>query len=232
MTDPAVSVVLPVYDGGAYLAEAIDSVLGQRPVPFQVVVVDDGSTDGAPDQVAQTYRTEPIVVLRQPRLGPAAARNRGLTAAQGDVVAFVDADDLWPPGKLAAQVALLAAEPGLDVVAGLTQRIAADSRAGGTVPLGEPERLRVVGCCVCRRSLFDRLGGFDERLVHGEDEDFFLRIDERAVPTVWLRTVTLLYRMHPHNMSRDGDARRRALFRLAKNRLDRRRAAVLEGGRS
>ena len=99
---PLVSCIVPVFNGERYLAEALDSILAQTYRPVDLIVVDDGSTDGTA-QVAAGYG-ERITYLYQENSGPAAARNKGIDAAQGEFVAFLDADDVWHEEKLARQM--------------------------------------------------------------------------------------------------------------------------------
>src|SRR5690606_28366702 len=114
-----VSVIIPVYNGERYLAEAVHSILAQTVPTLEIIVVDDGSTDGTA-RVAQRFG-DAVCYVYQPNRGPAAARNRGLERARGEIVAFLDADDLWREGKLACQCARLEADPTLDIVLGHTQ---------------------------------------------------------------------------------------------------------------
>jgi glycosyltransferase involved in cell wall biosynthesis len=103
MTAPLISCVVPVFNGERYLGEALDSILAQTYRPLELLVVDDGSTDGTAALVTR-YRDQ-IRPLFQPNAGQAAARNLGLSVARGEFVAFLDADDLWHPEKLARQMA-------------------------------------------------------------------------------------------------------------------------------
>jgi glycosyltransferase involved in cell wall biosynthesis len=100
-TPNTITAIIPVHNGERHLAEAIQSVLAQTLPPGEIIVVDDGSTD-ASAAIAQSFGA-PVRVLAQPNLGPAAARNLGLAHATGDLLAFLDADDLWTPNKLARQ---------------------------------------------------------------------------------------------------------------------------------
>src|SRR5271156_2034659 len=102
MSRPAVSVIIPTYNYGRFVTEAVDSVLAQSYTDHEVIVVDDGSVDDTPERM-QPY-AERVRYLRQPNQGPSAARNNGIEAARGEYVAFLDADDLWHPRKLEAQL--------------------------------------------------------------------------------------------------------------------------------
>ncbi len=118
-SEPLVSVVLPAYNGEAFLAEAIESILTQDYAHLEIVFVDDGSTDGTA-KIAAGFG-EKLRYVYQPNSGkPAAARNRGVQLALGDLVAFLDQDDLWLPNTLARKVSELVHDPDLDVAMGLT----------------------------------------------------------------------------------------------------------------
>jgi glycosyltransferase involved in cell wall biosynthesis len=108
---PTVSVIVPVYNAERYLGEALESVLAQTYSDYEVIVVNDGSTDGS-EQVALGFGDR-IRYIRQENAGPGAARNRGIELARGELIAFLDADDLWLPGKLAAQVEFMETHPGV-----------------------------------------------------------------------------------------------------------------------
>ena len=111
---PLVSAIVPVHNGERYLGAALESIFAQRYEPLEVIVVDDGSRDGSVAVAAQFA----VRLVRQENRGVAAARNRGLAEARGDLLAFLDQDDAWPPGKLDTQVAFLAANPAVDFVLG------------------------------------------------------------------------------------------------------------------
>src|SRR5579871_1893267 len=103
MSDLSTSVIIPVYNAEAFLAQAVESVRRQTVKPLEIIVVDDGSTDNS----AQVAARLDVHYIYQPNRGPAAARNRALTAARGQFIAFLDADDLWPDNKLAMQTEIL-----------------------------------------------------------------------------------------------------------------------------
>jgi glycosyltransferase involved in cell wall biosynthesis len=126
MSTPLVSCIVPVFNGERYLAEALDSVLGQTYRALEVIVVDDGSTDGTP-AVVRTFGAR-VRCVTQPNAGLAAARNRGLAAATAELVAFLDADDLWLPEKIACQMERFRARPELEVSLTHIQNFWADDR--------------------------------------------------------------------------------------------------------
>ena len=115
----SVSVIIPIYNSGKYLREAIDSVLAQRHRPLEVLVVDDGSSDNGPE-LAAGYGPQ-VRVIAIPHGGHPAARNAGVAASTGDYLAFLDADDLWAANKLELQLDAFASNPSLDLVFGHMQ---------------------------------------------------------------------------------------------------------------
>jgi glycosyltransferase involved in cell wall biosynthesis len=185
--DPTVSVILTTYNRGWVLREAIDSVLAQDFRDFELIVVDDGSTDDT-GQLLDAYDQD-LIVLRQSNQGVSAARNRGIAAAGGRLVAFLDSDDLWLPGKLTRQVAFFSSNPA--AVINQTEEIWI--RNGVRVnPKTRHHKLsgmifeQSLALCLVspsavmiKRSLFDEVGLFDEELPACEDYDLWLRISWR-----------------------------------------------------
>ena len=221
--DPLVSVVMPAFNSSQTIESAIDSVLAQDYPHLQLIVVDDGSTDGTPDRVLARYGAR-VSLHSQMNRGPAAARNVGLKAAQGKYVAFLDADDIWLPGKVRRQVAYLDQHPGVEAVFGRFVRWEANAAGQFAAPAGvdaEPapvkERLTSpsgqiyadllldsavhIITAMVRRSVFDDIGRFDEGLATGEDYDFWLRlawghrIDQLDAVLAW-------YRIHPGSLTK------------------------------
>jgi len=223
-----VSVVIPVRDCEAYIGEAIGSVLdGTRP-PEEVVVVDDGSADAS--AAAAEARGEQVRVIRRPAAGIAAAVNAGVAEAAGDLIAFIDADDLWSPDKLEAQLAVLA-DPGLDAVFGRVREfhspeLSAEQRAGVVRREGEHDA-RLRGTMLARRELLERVGPFDESLTIGEFVDWHTRAEGAGMRSAMLDRLVLHRRLHMSNMGRSSAGALGDYARIARAAIARRRA--LEG---
>lgn len=218
---PLISAILPVYNGAAFVAAAIESALGQTYAPLELIVVDDGSTDGSA-AIVRGFGDK-LTCIYQPNRGPAAARNAGLQIARGEIIAFLDADDLWPADKLACQQERLAADGALDVVLGHTQFMQQEDGTEETVTLiNEPYPQYFLGSALFRRSAFVTVGGFDETLRYCDDWDWFLRAQELGVAMQMFQEVALYYRRHQHNLTRSPDSRRE-LLKLLRKALARRR---------
>jgi glycosyltransferase involved in cell wall biosynthesis len=223
---PPISVIIPCHNMGRFLAEAVESVTAQGHPDVQIVVVDDGSSDDVAAHVRALPR--PVDYIRQDNLGPAAARNRGIRAARHDVLAFVDADDVWPADKLRLQLPALLEDPARDLVLG-HQRVFT-LRAGAAdgsrdYELHDPHFIFLVGCGLYRRRAFDRVGLFDETMRFSEDTDWFFRCREAGLEYRVLPEVTVLYRRHAGSMTHGLDAVGKGYLAAIKKSLDRRRRA-------
>jgi glycosyltransferase involved in cell wall biosynthesis len=188
-TPVTVSVVIPCFNAAAFIGDALRSVLDQQVAGIEVIVVDDGSAD---DSVAIAESFSAVRVLRQANRGPAAARNLGVAHARASLVAFLDADDVWLPGKLESQLALLESEPkvavaygdfyfwrpqqGTQVLFTPPPDIADAVSSGWLYPEILLDSLICIITAVVRRDVFDELGGFDEQLLTGEDYEFWIRV--------------------------------------------------------
>ena len=236
--NPLVSVVIPVFNGERFLREAIQSVLAQQYSPIEIIVVDDGSTDNT----ATVARSLPETVryLHQTNQGPAAARNRGIEQAQGSLIAFADADDLWPPAKLEQQLPYLIKDPKIDIVLGRIQQVLLSETVDGPTraqQFAEPAFSVNLGSAVIRKSVFERVGLFDETMRYSEDVDWFMRAREGGAAIGTIDAVTLFYRQHEQNMTRGKSTSELNVLKALKKSLDRRRerdgsAAALPGFRS
>ena len=218
---PLVSVVMPAYNAERHIGEALQSVLAQTYTPVEIVVVDDGSRDATAETVR---RFGPRVrFTAQTNAGAGAARNRGLAMACGRYIAFLDADDSWPPKKLARQVEILEANPGCDLLFGQVQQF-----LHGAEDLGSPEPGILPGTLLARREAFERVGPLAEDLKLGEFIDWYARAKEaglstRIEPAVWLRR-----RIHQDNLGVRERASRGDYLRVLKAAMDRRRQSAEE----
>lgn len=230
---PLVSVVIPVYNGARYLAEAVASVQGQRGIAagaLEVVIIDDGSTDGTAEVAATLAQRDPRVRwMTQPNVGAAAARNRGVEMAHGAFIAFLDADDLWTDDKLSGQLAAFEAEPALDAVFGLVEQFYTPERAeelARQVQLPtEPIAGYVPGTILARRKVFARVGMFESRWRVGEGIDWYLRARDAGLAVRLQQRVILRRRIHDDNMGRREQASATDYIHIIKAALDRRRSA-------
>jgi glycosyltransferase involved in cell wall biosynthesis len=217
-----VSVIIPAYNAERYLAEAIDSAFSQTYSPVEVIVVNDGSTDGT-EVVARGYLPR-IKFASQPNGGISKARNTAIEMAEGSFLALLDADDLWTPNKLDLQMAAFRKDPALDIVFGhmvqFLEGCGGDSRAiPGTVP----------SCAVIRRESFFRVGRFDPEVKLAEFLNWYLLAREKGLREFTVPEVVLRRRIHGDNIGIRDQKDIGMYARLLKASLDRRRAA---GGRT
>lgn len=208
-----VSAIIPAYNQGGFVEEAVRSVLAQDVPPSEVIVIDDGSTDDTATRL-DAYRGR-VRVVSQENQGVSAARNRGVALSSGALVAFLDADDAWLPGKLRAQRALFESDPGMGLVHCGVEEIDGRGRRLGVRLDGQEgwvaDRMLFFGtgvilgggsAAVIRRDLLRQAGGFDERLSTSADWDLHQRVARLArvgfVPEPLVR-----YRRHGGNMHRN-----------------------------
>lgn len=187
-TGPLVSVVIPTFNRDWAIGRAVDSVLDQDYRPVELIVVDDGSRDQT-NAILSSYDGDRLTVVRQENRGVSAARNAGVSRAQGDLIAFLDSDDYWKPGKLSAQVDFFTSHP--DALICQTGEIWV--RNGVRVNPGQRHRKQAgmiftpsLDLCLVspsavmmRKTFFSMTGGFDETLPACEDYDLWLRVTRR-----------------------------------------------------
>jgi glycosyltransferase involved in cell wall biosynthesis len=222
----AVSVVIPAFRAEPFIAEALDSVLAQDHEPVEVVVVDDGS----PDRSAEIAESVGVrCIRREENGGQAAARNTGAAATTGALVSFLDADDLWKPGKLSAEVAQLEAHPELGYVTSMMQRTLME---GASWPPGtprewfeQPQPGTLASAALIRRSVLEEIGPLDETYRHGSDTDWQARAADAGIRYAVLPQVSVHYRIHGGNDSYDNLGMRDELFTVLRGSLARKRAA-------
>jgi len=227
---PLVSVIVPVHNGEPFIRQALQSVVVQDYRPLEIVIVDDGSTDGTA-QVARTIAEAsdvPVHYVFQENRGPAAARNRGLGIAHGPIIAFQDADDVWTEHKLTTQVTLLAHDPLVSVVLGYTRAMRSTDDGGLENYPGKagPGLVTVLQAGLFRRAIFEQVGLLDEELRRGEDVDWFLRAVEQNTEIVTHSDVVLLYRRHAASVTGGDGTPSPSLLLALRRSLRRRRKAT------
>lgn len=214
---PLVSVIVPSFNGEAYIGDCLTSILDQDHPNLEVLVVDDGSTDGT-EAVVRGFG-DPVRYFRQANSGSAVARNRGLDEARGELIAFCDSDDLWTPGRLAQQVAFLLSQTHYQAACGAFCEIEADFaradaarfRPHGAVELDPAgsgwayhwllrDSLYHLDTLLVRRSALAGVR-FDPHFRRGQDFDFFLQLSQ-ATPIAQLSAVYALYRQHGGSITR------------------------------
>ena len=223
-SEPSISVVIPVRNGESFVPSAMESILAQDYRNLDVLLIDDGSTDGLPQRLKccpQFVRT-----IRQEQQGQAAARNRGIRESTGDLIAFLDIDDLWTNRHLGTLLRALEENPEAGIAQGMMRQFWIEP-AGKTYGT-EPYRGPYLGSCLFRRRVFSQCGLFDERMAYGEDTDFFFRCWENDVAKVHVQEVSLLYRRHANNMTRGRNHTAHLL--VIKRRIERIKAGISDPG--
>ncbi len=226
MEQPLVSVIIPAYNGDRYIAEAVETVLNQNYPNVELIVVDDGSTDRT-QQVLEPYFPQ-IHALSQSNQGVAAARNQGIEAAQGELIALLDQDDRFLPDKLTAQVAIFQGNPTVGVVNSGWRLIDAEGHPISTIePWHDLPHLTLEtwltrtpilpSALMFRRELWQQVGGFDSRFDGVDDVEFVWRLALAGCEAMWLPEVTVDYRQHSRTVSQQKAAERAQVFITAQD---------------
>jgi glycosyltransferase involved in cell wall biosynthesis len=223
---PRVSVIIPTYNCDRYIVEAIDSVLFQKDVDLEILVIDDGSTDGTRETLEEYG--DRIRYIYQKNQGVAAARNLGIKMAKGEFISFLDADDFFLRGKLAAQVAVFDGQPNLGLVHSGWRRVDSNGIYEMDVCLWEkvPElnleswlnwKPVLPSAMMFRREWLEAVGGFDPRFPPAEDTDLILRLALKGCLAKWLPAVTVAYRQHDRSAMYKGLPQARSLTAVMDN---------------
>jgi glycosyltransferase involved in cell wall biosynthesis len=227
VSGPLISCVIPVFNGERYLAAAVRSISGQSHRPLEIIVVDDGSTDGTAS-VVESLGTE-VRYFRQANAGPVVARNYGLAKADGELLAFLDSDDLWHSEKLSRQLARFRERPELAYSVTLVQNFWEDDVSDERERMKNHPRAKpipgfVTDTLMVTREWLVATGGFDTSLAHGDSADWFSRVDALGGVGELLPEVLVFRRIHRASFSRQlaGESREEFLHVL-KRRLDHRR---------
>jgi glycosyltransferase involved in cell wall biosynthesis len=221
-SQPTISVIIPTFNGSQFISETIDSILAQDFNDFEIIVIDDESSDATPDIVSK-YKS-PVRLITQTNSGVCVARNRGIREAKGSFIAFLDQDDYWFPNKLSSELAAFSTYLDAGVVFAKFHRWTPDMDTGHypspltfsklSKPDGEDPDFTgwiyhqmlldsqvLTSAALARVDIFKKCGAFDESLPFSEDWEFWLRVS-RQFQFVKLRQITVLYRQHPTQGSR------------------------------
>jgi glycosyltransferase involved in cell wall biosynthesis len=231
MNRPTISCIIAVYNGRRYLAQAIESVRAQsRPVD-EIIVVDDGSTDDSAD-VAAGFGP-PVVCVRQQNAGQSAARNLGVRVSRGDMLSFLDSDDLIHPRKIERQLHRFDEAPHLMLIDAYAQNfwspeIPEDQRrltGWQSMTHSDKPWPEFIATWLFRRDVWQRVGGFDENRRFGEDSDWHDRVRFSGMPRETMPAVLARRRLHQSNLTRNNyDDHLDGLKRFYKEKIERRRA--------
>lgn len=224
MLQPLVSVIIPLYNRKNYIGEAIESVLTQDYPTVELIVIDDGSTDKG-SEVVKNYPSAKY--FWQANAGPGAARNLGVAHSSGEILAFLDSDDLWLPTKLSRQVDCWAETTSPAVFVCETRlHFAADQ----PLPTGYSRRMLegsfpayLPSAMMVSRAVFDQVGGFDPSYRSGQDTDWFFRAVEMGIERVVVPSVLFQKRMNGDNITGAVEKTRTTMMKLLRASLQRKR---------
>jgi glycosyltransferase involved in cell wall biosynthesis len=209
---PAVSIIIPTHNYARFLSEAVESVLGQTFSDFELIIVDDGSTDDTADVVNTFLRDQRVRYIHQDKRGPSAARNAGIRAARGEFIALLDADDVWLPSKIEKQLRLIGESADVGLVYCLAENVDEKGEALPHVPMPHMEQaaykdllyfpLTLPSCVLTRKRIFDEVGLFDETLTSIEDTNMWIRI-LRYHKSAYVNEVLVKIRKHMKSSQTD-----------------------------
>ncbi len=226
--NPLVSIIIPVYNGERYVAEAIESAVSQTYRPIEIIVIDDGSTDET-KRVVERFEND-VVYRYQINQGSSAARNTGVALANGEYLAFLDADDVWMSEKLERQMPVLIASSDIDLVSSYMQQfispdLSEEEKVNVLLPPDEMDGF-LATTVVVKKSSFERVGPFDTSWTVGEFMDWHLRARELGLRFYTIEKLLARRRIHSTNkgiLLRSYEYERAQILKAS---LDRRRAAV------
>jgi glycosyltransferase involved in cell wall biosynthesis len=230
--EPLVSVVIAAYNEQAYIAEALHSVLAQTHHPIELIVVDDGSTDGTAEitaQIATHNGGRSLELVQVAHHGPSAARNAGLKRSSGQYWTIFDADDVMPPERIERQVEHLERHPELGMVLGLTEAFVTpgEPRPPHWNPAWDEGPFQgCAGTMMAHREVFAAVGPYDESMPVAADFDWLVRARDLGVGAAHIDALALRYRIHPGTLSSDRIHVSGVMLGILRESLARRRAST------
>jgi glycosyltransferase involved in cell wall biosynthesis len=207
-----ISIIIPAYNGAEYLHSALASIETQQFADSEVLLTDDGSPiDLKPPEFVRYFRL--------PHRGQSAARNRGIRESRGEILAFLDIDDMWTAGHLSRLHAALQARPDAGIAQGRMRQLCGDRISGAY-------RMPYIQSCMFRREVLETCGGLDETMPLGEDYDLMYRCWEKDIVKINVDEVSLIYRRHGGNTSNGNNLRSHLM--VMKRRVDRIRRGLVD----
>ncbi len=227
MGKPSVSVIIPCAGMAHFLPNAVGSIQRQDEQVDEILIAHPAHDNDTAEMVRKLAGDGvPVVSLEAPDEGPGPVRNVGLERACGDVIAFLDADDLWSADKLSTQLERLSMAPHVDAVGGMTVQfdvLDKEALAPADNSNTNTDLFPVVGMLICRRTVFDKIGPFDDDLLYSEDLDMHLRMRDFDIPVAVLDVPLLYWRQHDESMTSLPDPRRYTDIRITMLKSIRRR---------
>jgi glycosyltransferase involved in cell wall biosynthesis len=224
MSNTLISVIVPAFQREKYLHATLSSIVAQDYRPIEIIVIDDGSTDRTA-VIAQSFSQ--VRYVFQNNQGPPAARNTGLANCNGELIAFLDADDLWPKDKLNKQFDFLIRHPKVVCVLGRMKNFLDDNidlpNWISTSSMSDETNALSMGAGLIRREAFDAIGIFDPNCWFGDDLDWFIRLREAGLAMDFMKEVLLFRRIHANNISSNQRLLTQQYLRIIKSHIDRRR---------
>lgn len=218
-----VSVILPVKNGQSHIAQALSSIERNCSLDDEILIVNDGSTDNTLAIIDSFAKSFNLILINGLGLGPAHARNLALQRARGRYITFLDHDDEWPTGRLEGHLKILESNKMADIVMGLVQNFSDSSSQQPSNFRADPIFHVHLGASTFRHAVFDKIGNFDESLKFSEDHDLFLRIREARLAIRPIDEISLYYRIHETNMTRERLLNEMQVFEVIKKSLERRK---------
>ena len=216
-----ISVIIPAFNSQSFIREALNSVSNQSSPIHEVICVDDASTDHTVSLIRSEFPTVTIL-QNESNAGPSFTRNRGLSVATGDMIAFLDADDYWLPDSLESLSREFVTDPLLELTAGVTELFFAADHNGGTP--GEPHFNAYMSSMLIKRSVFTKIGTFNTDMRLSEDHDWFLRAREAGICMKITDKIVLRKRVHATSTTHQLTFSQSGMMQAIKNSLDRRRS--------
>lgn len=229
--EPTVSVIMPVYNTERYVAEALKSILSQSYKNLEVICIDDGSTDGTLS-VLEKFKDRIIILKNEHNMGIAPTRNKGLSAAHGDFIAFMDADDIWKPEKLEKQLQEFEKNPELGICftmmeSFISPELPEEVKKTRYCPTGAQPG-QISAAALIKTELFGSVGLFEERWKMGEFIDWYSKAKDMGYKSATLNDVLYLRRIHDANTGVNERSSRTDYLKIVKNAITRRRNAEKE----